>query len=1527
MILNKDKKINTIYHLGDIHIRRNNERDNEYLEIFAQLNNEIKKDVKNALIICTGDIFNDGLSPSAIILAKQLFLGLCELCDVIVFRGNHDQTTKSNPEAIDYLSPILYKLETTYKIYILNQSGAYKYGNIVFGYTDIYDNQVYHIKTRDEMKIGLWHGTIYGSKNYDGLDLSNQSKFTVDDFSGYDYVLLGDIHKHQYLNKKKTIAYCGSLIQQNYGEHMQDHGFIKWDLKHKTSVHVHLPNKYGFTTVEIKDNVTKEYIEFPQNVNLRIIHCGTDEELVKLIHDKIAKNVNIISYKEENNQTGFTYDEIKDGHTQEINNDQIVIDRLIKYIDENYVPTPEDNKQINHILTKIVNKINYNYESNKKNIKLKSLMFNNFNVYGVGNCVDYSSMKGIINICGKNGIGKSSVAVLVLLYAIYGACEEPTIGKYEYVNNKRKNMMTSIILDVNGIEYRILRHASFSDKKKRSDHFKNSVILYKNGIDISEKDMLSTNKKIRDIVGDIDELINLCIMEQKKNISFLNLSDIDKKNYLCNLLKLDIYNMIHDEMVQKTKAYTSKINDINKKIYNDPKNKTNEISTQLDIDIKKLDNELQIIKQKEKEYEHLFNSVNKEKIEKELKLSELKDINFGLIKNTDIFAQMEQCKNDILKLKHSCDQLNQKIKDNHKQLEKYKNIESKKKEFEEQKTIQLEKLNGEIHDLYKQYIKVEHQNWDIHKITNDIQHYEHARDHAVKQLSRTNHIIDVLYTKIYDHTLNKHAKLGYQKYLNHKEKIDRLNEKEKMINSKMNDICHNLEQHNNQYNCIQKNKTQIESEIGKLNDQLKKYIDMDHQNEIFEKNKADKIYQLTKELEENMRKYEKLDPITNINQKEYHQLKQELSRLNIDHNYIIDEILELKNKIVKIDEPEWETHYKQFVIINETCEKIKEKINVLSKRHDELQSHYKMLKNHKYNEKCKICMSNDITKDKLLTEKNIEMTKAKIDEYQNELDINLKKWDTNKKYNKYNQMSVQNQEYQRMIDEKEKMIKIVSAQFETTKMKITIINEQKDKYDTYLRKQEKNKQIDIDIQKYKNEIKTTQETKNEQYEQFQKLTKIKKEHENKIISLNGEMIQYETMILNKNAIQLELDKLNERKNALVLKYQQYEPYGISHDENEANLLLFNTKKSELLSLHESVKHYELNLDVSRKKIQEYHIYMKNIKNNEHINKLISKKKVHLEQIKDTIYHEYEEYRKIIHSNDEIQKQLSSAQFSIKNLELKEISIQKKIDQNKELQQKKKQWDQLNRDIQPINERYDMIIKQLDETKEEKLDLNNKLCELKNELKTINEMTQNSMTIEKKKNMYLKLIDIIKNGFVDNLLTNKVIPNFCINVNNILSSFVDYKIAMKYENKKVIVFKEDTNKLLSNASKLSGYETLMANIAFRLAINDINKLFKTNFFIIDEAFAFCDEQGISKIANLFAYMRKIYDFIIVVSHNEQIKAYTDIDLPIQIKDGFSYVNMMDNRNKHKFEPYIDLFNIKELDYHESQTKMAKKSKIV
>lgn len=53
---------------------------------------------------------------------------------------------------------------------------------------------------------------------------------------------------------KKTIpvSYSGSLIQQNFGESVSNHGYLWWDLETKTFEAYDIKTNYGFYNFKIK---------------------------------------------------------------------------------------------------------------------------------------------------------------------------------------------------------------------------------------------------------------------------------------------------------------------------------------------------------------------------------------------------------------------------------------------------------------------------------------------------------------------------------------------------------------------------------------------------------------------------------------------------------------------------------------------------------------------------------------------------------------------------------------------------------------------------------------------------------------------------------------------------------------------------------------------------------------------------------------------------------------------------------------------------------------------------------------------------------------------------------------------------------------------------------------------------------------------------------------------------------------------------------------------------------------------------
>ena len=261
-------KYTHIIHISDIHIRLY-KRQEEYKEVFQKLYQKIDEiQDKNGLIVITGDIFHDkvSLTSESVILCTEFFINLSQRRKTIVIPGNHDGLLNSY-ERVDNISGVL-SHKTIPDLYFFKHSGIYRFNNFVFGVSSIFDNlfisssevegQIASYENVGDdkfVKIGLYHGLVGTLKLQEMYEAKGEK--SIEDFKGYDYVLLGDIHTFQYLNDEKTIAYASSLISQNFTETDTNHGFIYWDIENGTSSYVSIPNDYHHKICFIENNILK----------------------------------------------------------------------------------------------------------------------------------------------------------------------------------------------------------------------------------------------------------------------------------------------------------------------------------------------------------------------------------------------------------------------------------------------------------------------------------------------------------------------------------------------------------------------------------------------------------------------------------------------------------------------------------------------------------------------------------------------------------------------------------------------------------------------------------------------------------------------------------------------------------------------------------------------------------------------------------------------------------------------------------------------------------------------------------------------------------------------------------------------------------------------------------------------------------------------------------------------------------------------------------------------------------------------
>lgn len=216
--------IKTIVHFSDLHIRIYKDHD-LYRTILTDVLNQWKE-LKPDRIVFTGDLVHskNQISPELIEIVRWFLTECSYITRTILIPGNHDFVP--NFERLDTITPIVNSMENPNIVYFKNR-GVYEDGNVSWCvYSQFQGNVPPELSEAKGIKVGLFHGPIQGLKTDLGYDFGDHA-YDIGKFDGLDIVLCGDIHKRSFFdipNGKKG-KMIGSLICQNFGENVNNHGY------------------------------------------------------------------------------------------------------------------------------------------------------------------------------------------------------------------------------------------------------------------------------------------------------------------------------------------------------------------------------------------------------------------------------------------------------------------------------------------------------------------------------------------------------------------------------------------------------------------------------------------------------------------------------------------------------------------------------------------------------------------------------------------------------------------------------------------------------------------------------------------------------------------------------------------------------------------------------------------------------------------------------------------------------------------------------------------------------------------------------------------------------------------------------------------------------------------------------------------------------------------------------------------------------------------------------------------------------
>lgn len=1451
--------IDHVIHISDIHFTMKDKYDH-YENVFNNFMKDIKQKYqkKNTIIIITGDIFNEKnkLDSKLVLFAKNMIYSISKLFTTFIICGNHD-FIQQNRKIPDTLTSVFYDsnnendfmYDEINDLYYLKNTGYYIYNNIGFGVLSIFDihdfsscglkegiifpnGKKLHDYFGNEIhtNLALLHTTVKNSsiQTHEGYDKyldSYDNHIDVKDIENYDYILLGDIHKQQFIN---NAGYPSSLVQQNFGEDPVNHGYILWDLKNKKYEFIRVDSDYGMIKCKLsvfinskkqkKVNIHlplyNKIFKYPSKLDLKIII--EESELNKFIDEKHSKDDLLQLIKEwfsENKLNILNLEIIFDNpKIDNISEENAIIDNSIDWLDiktiEKYLKEIsndplliEEYKKIHELV--MIKKI----KNESKNWKLLTLEWNNLFSYGEDNSIDFTK-ENINIILGENFTGKSSI-LDVLIYTIYGSvyrCDK----LLQIINVNQKSGYSSLSFQYGNIIYKIERYLKKKITKKNENHSQKIYVKKIVGNDISNiilnlnswtgEKLIETPEKIDDFVCEIfgtkNNFLATYILNQSNNNSFVHMKNTERKELLESWLQLDLL----EESRKQIKIWKKEKEDEYNKLKGglDQCIKVFEnIKKNFDIDnYEKCINELNIS----------IENYNKEVKEfEEFKMIECPSfpyINFHDKKYGEDFLELiEKYKNNIMILKNNVEYVDYDDNMHTKTMNDYNFILKELNEFGiKLKSIQTKfKTFGKIEPITIPYDKLEIIYQELTaNIDITVDDYFKDKNNYIPHNRNKSYYLNFLGD--YNIFKDQYSSLMITK------NIDSLQDYLKNIKYKR----HNIITLNNRKNELSTNIKLFEQ---KLNSIQFEFIFNIENIDIFINNTNQEICEYWKLVSD------KCDLLNiKINKNDHY-------FTNSYYDNLLSDI-----ETWEIEQNKIKEKYKNIISLD-ICKRDKIIYENLNNELKNTDNNLNTLSKFKFSKSCECCIQN--------------MSTLKLDKYLSTKNkINQEIDDLNKKYGSYDRLLKimnESEEYNKW----NKDYKNINLKNEKLKEKHAIYIELKRVHNIYVKLKEK-------LNFYLNE-KENINLYNEKLKLQKNIENLQKEYDNieiiDISELSEEINDIENILQRNDFFEKELREWN--------KYvDRFDIYDDMLNKQKNNISL-RSKISDIQNQMKNVKIYEY-YTIMKSQIDQYENEI--LKLNENKN-LIESKLTEFEKLKEKYLKNKKYQEDIVKINDEIYIMDLKWKQYLEDMESYKIK-------SKEYLTLKSEYEKLKLKHNMNKENYIKNKVQLDLLK----DKQKQYLEIKNDIDIKN---SNLFEVNKLFSIYCKLNEFMSINGYNYWIYKNIVPILNNHTNNILKNIVDFTcdielISDNVKSTSIDIYIQNSNNNIKLPIKMSsGFQQQIVSIAIRIALINLSNNKGSSIFM-DESFSSFDIYYQAKIPDLLKYFSKTFDNIWIISHIENLQ---------------------------------------------------------
>ncbi len=559
-----------IAHIADIHWR-GMQRHDEYTEVFEDFF-ERMHELRPDLIVVGGDIVHSktqGITPELVDRLRWWFQQLAQWPTVVIL-GNHDGLIH-NKSRLDAISPIVAALDHP-NIHFLKDSGNFTIEGVNFANFSCFDEEGWSkcSPMNGTLNIALYHGAVGGSLLDTGMPVDGE--VTVDMFRPYDFSLLGDIHRRQFLDNDTRIAYPGSTVQQNYGEDTEK-GFLFWQIRNRDDYRVNfikLKNPRPFHTVEWQGDVqsTLQVCEkLPNGSRFRILNendiaISESRQIVGELKKRMSASEVVWKFIGEQAK-----EEMKAGSTslsREDLRDPTTIKSLFKSYAEGRGLSSDSLTKLESTVSKLIDALPEDERFGNVKWSIKRLRWDNTYSYGKDNEIDFENLSGITGIFGRNAQGKSSIPGTIM-YSLFNATDRGPIKNLHIINTRKDYCKAAVEFQAGNDTYLAERQSVKHQTKAGLQHAVTHLNLFRldasgNQIeDISGEQRRDSDKVLKTLIGAPDDFLLTSFAAQGEMNAFLKERATARKNILSKFLNLQVFDSLNSLAKESASSIKSEL--------------------------------------------------------------------------------------------------------------------------------------------------------------------------------------------------------------------------------------------------------------------------------------------------------------------------------------------------------------------------------------------------------------------------------------------------------------------------------------------------------------------------------------------------------------------------------------------------------------------------------------------------------------------------------------------------------------------------------------------------------------------------------------------------------------------------------------------------------------------------------------------------------------------------------------------------------------------------------------------------------